>query len=77
MLNHNETVKFRVTRSIATCKHIPMDRDKRARKVAGYMDTEFAREKNPKQVAQTMQDLEDELQSLHEELAQQRKYANE
>lgn len=77
MLNHNETVKFRVTRAIATCKHIPLDRDKRAHKVAGYMDTEFQREKNPKQVAQSMQDLQEEIRSLHEEIAQQRKYANE
>ena len=76
MLNHDETVKFRVTRAIATCKHIPLDRDKRAHKVAGYMDTELEREKNPDQVAQSMQDLQDEIQHLHEELAHARTEPN-
>lgn len=77
MMSHNETIKFRVTRSIATCKHIPMDNKKRAHKVAGYMDTEFEREKNPEKTAHTIQDLQEQIQDLHQELAQQRKRANE
>lgn len=77
MMNHNETVKFRVTRAISTCKHIPMDREKRAHKVAGYMETEMQREKNPDQVAETIQDLQEQVQDLQMEVAQQKHRANE
>lgn len=77
MLNHDEIVKRRVTRSIATCKHIPLDRDKRAHKVAGYMETEMQREKNPDQVAETIQDLQEQVQHLQKEVAQQKHRANE
>ena len=70
MLNHDEIVKRRVTRSIATCKHIPMDREKRAHKVAGYMETEMQREKNPDQVAETIKDLQEQVQHLQEEVAE-------
>ena len=77
MLNHDEIVKRRVTRSIATCKHIPLDRDKRAHKVAGYMETEMQREKNPDQVAETIQDLQEQVQHLQKEVTQQRHRANE
>lgn len=76
-MDHNEIVKRRVTRAIATCKHIPMDRDKRAHKVAGYMETEMQREKNPDQVAETIQDLQEQVQHLQEEVAQQKHRANE
>lgn len=77
MMSHDETVKFRVTRAIATCKHIPLDRDKRAHKVAGYMETEMQREKNPDQVAETIQDLQEQVQDLQKEVAQQKHRANE
>ena len=77
MMSHNETVKFRVTRAIATCKHIPMDREKRAHKVAGYMETEMQREKNPDQVAETIQDLQEQVQDLQKEIVQQKHRANE
>jgi len=70
MMNHDEIVKRRVTRAISTCKHIPLDRDKRAHKVAGYMETEMQREKNPDQVAETIQDLQEQVQHLQEEVAE-------
>ena len=54
-----------------------MDRDKRAHKVAGYMETEMQREKNPDQVAETIQDLQEQVQDLHREIAQQKHRANE
>ena len=76
-MDHNEIVKRRVTRAISTCKHIPMDREKRAHKVAGYMETEMQREKNPDQVAETIQDLQEQVQDLHREIAQQKHRANE
>ena len=76
-MNHDEIVKRRVTRAIATCKHIPMDRDKRAHKVAGYMETEMQREKHPEQVAETIQDLQEQVQDLQKEVAQQKQRANE
>lgn len=77
MLNHDEIVKRRVTRAISTCKHIPLDRDKRAHKVAGYMETEMQREKNPDRVAETIQDLQEQVQHLQKEVAQQKHRANE
>ena len=77
MMNHDEIVKRRVTRAISTCKHIPMDRDKRAHKVAGYMETEMQREKNPDRVAETIQDLQEQVQHLQREVAQQKHRANE
>ena len=77
MRDHEETVKRRVTRAIATCKHIPLDRDKRAHKVAGYLETEMQREKNPEGTAETIQDLQEQVQHLQREVAQQRKRANE
>lgn len=77
MLNHDEIVKRRVTRAIATCKHIPMDREKRAHKVAGYMETEMQREKNPDRVAETIQDLQEQVQDLQKEVAQHKHRANE
>lgn len=76
-MDHNEIVKRRVTRAISTCKHIPMDREKRAHKVAGYMETEMQREKNPDQVAETIQDLQEQVQDLQREVAQQKHRANE
>lgn len=76
-MNHDEVVKFRVTRAISTCKHIPLDRNKRAHKVAGYMETEMQREKNPDRVAETIQDLQEQVQHLQKEVAQQKKRANE
>ena len=77
MLDHDEIVKRRVVRAISTCKHIPLDRNKRAHKVAGYMETEMQREKNPDQVAETIQDLQEQVQHLQEEVAQQKHRANE
>ena len=77
MMNHDETVKFRITRAIATCKHIPLDRDKRASKVAGYVEDEQRREKHPEQVAKTTKDLQEQVQRLHAEVTERRKYANE
>ncbi len=77
MLNHDEIVKRRVTRAISTCKHIPLDRNKRAHKVAGYMETEMQREKNPDRVAETIQDLQEQVQHLQKEVAQQKHRANE
>jgi len=77
MMNHDEIVKRRVTRAIATCKHIPLDREKRAHKVAGYMETEMQREKNPDQVAETIQDLQEQVQHLQREVVQQKHRANE
>ncbi len=77
MLDHDEIVKRRVTRAISTCKHIPMDREKRTHKVAGYMETEMQREKNPDQVAETIQDLQEQVQDLQKEVAQRKKRANE
>lgn len=77
MMNHDEIVKRRVTRAISTCKHIPMDREKRAHKVAGYMETEMQREKNPDRVAETIQDLQEQVQDLQKEVAQQKHRANE
>ena len=68
MLNHDEIVKRRVTRAISTCKHIPLDRDKRAHKVAGYIETEMQREKNPDRVAETIQDLQEQVQDLQKVL---------
>ena len=76
-MNHDEIVKRRVTRAISTCKHIPLDRDKRAHKVAGYMETEMQREKNPDRVAETIQDLQEQVQDLQKEVAQQKPRANE
>lgn len=73
MMSHDEIVKRRVVRAISTCKHIPLDRNKRAHKVAGYMETEMQREKNPEQVADTIQDLQEQVQHLQEEVAQQNK----
>ena len=73
MMNHDQIVRRWVTRAIATCKHIPLDRDKRAHKVDGYMQTEMEREKNPDQVAQTIQDLQEQVQHLHEELEEEKK----
>lgn len=70
MMNHDEIVKRRVTRAIATCKHIPMDREKRAHKVAGYIETEMQREKNPEQTATTIRDLQEQVQHLQEEVAE-------
>lgn len=72
-MNHNEIVRRWVVKSIATCKHIPLDRDKRAHKVDGYMKTEMEREKNPDQVAQTIQDLQEQVQHLHQELEEEKK----
>lgn len=77
MMSHDEIVKRRVTRSISTCKHIPMDREKRAHKVAGYMDTEMQREKHPEQTATTIQDLQEQVQDLQKEVVQQKHIANE
>jgi uncharacterized FlaG/YvyC family protein len=77
MMSHDEIVKRRVTRSIATCKHIPLDRNKRAHKVAGYMETEMQREKHPEQTATTIQDLQEQVQHLQKEVAQQKHRANE
>ena len=77
MLDHDEIVKRRVVRAISTCKHIPMDREKRAHKVAGYMETEMEREKNPEHIAQTIQDLQEQVQNLHKELSQWKHRANE
>lgn len=76
-MDHNEIVKRRVTRAISTCKHIPMDREKRAHKVAGYMETEMQREKHPEQTATTIQDLQEQVQDLQREIAQQKHRANE
>lgn len=41
------------------------------------MDTEMQREKNPDQVAETIQDLQEQIQDLYKELTQQKKRANE
>lgn len=76
-MDHDEIVKRRVTRAISTCKHIPMDREKRAHKVAGYMETEMQREKHPEQTATTIQDLQERVQHLQREVAQQKHRANE
>ena len=76
-MNHDQVVKFRVIDSISKCKHIPLDRDKRTHKIAWYMDTEMQREKNPDQVAETIQDLQEQIQDLYKELTQQKKRANE
>lgn len=77
MMSHDEVVKFRITRAIATCKHIPLDREKRASKVAGYVDDEIQRKKHPEQVARTIRDLQEEVQHLRTEVTEYRKYANE
>lgn len=77
MMNHDEVVLRWVTRAIAKCPRIPADRDKRAHKVAGYMRTEMEREKNPDRVAQTIQDLQEQVQDTQRELAQRKQRANE
>ena len=66
-MNHDQTVKRWITRAIATCKRIPAERSKRARKVAGYVETEQQREKNPEQTARTIRDLQEQVQHLQEE----------
>lgn len=76
-MDHDEIVKRRVTRAISTCKHIPMDREKRTHKIAGYMEMEMQREKNPDQVAETIQDLQEQVQDLQKEVAQRKHRANE
>ena len=76
-MNHDEVVKFRVTRAISTCKHIPLDRDKRASKVAGYMDDEIQREKHPDQLPSTIRDLQEQVQHLQEEVQKRKQIANE
>lgn len=77
MMSHDEVIKFRVTRSISTCKHIPLDRDKRASKVAGYIDDEIQREKNPDKLARTIRDLQQEVLELRREVAEQKHKAGE
>lgn len=76
-MNHDEVVKFRVIRSISACKHIPLDRDKRASKVAGYMDDEIQREKHPDQLARTIRDLQEEVLELRREVAERKHKAGE
>lgn len=76
-MDHNEIIKYRVTRSISTCKHIPLDRDKRASKVAGYMETEFEREKHPDETARTIRDLQTEVHNLRREVAEWKHKAGE
>jgi len=76
-MNHDEVVKFRVIRSISACKHIPLDRDKRASKIAGYMDYEIQREKNPDQQARTIRDLQEEVLELRREVAERKHKAGE
>lgn len=66
-MNHEQTIKRWITRAIATCKRIPAERDKRAEKIAGYVETEQQREKNPEQTARTIRDLQEQVQRLQEE----------
>ena len=66
-MNHDQIIKRWITRAIATCKRIPAERDKRARKIAGYVETEQQREKNPEQTAKTIRDLQEQVQRLQEE----------
>jgi predicted RNase H-like nuclease (RuvC/YqgF family) len=70
MNNHDKTVKRRITRSIARCPWIPAEREKRAKKVAGYVETEMQREKHPEQTATTIRDLQEQVQHLQEEVAE-------
>lgn len=70
MNNHDKTVKWRITRSIARCPWIPAERAKRAKKVAGYVETEMQREKHPEQTATTIRDLQEQVQHLQEEVAE-------
>ena len=70
MHDHNKTVKRRIVRSISRCPWIPAERDKRAKKVAGYVETEMQREKHPEQTATTIKDLQEQVQHLQEEVAE-------
>lgn len=76
-MNHDERIKWRITRSIARCPWIPAERDKRAKKVAGYIETEQEREKHPEQTARTIRDLQEQVQHLQAEVLQRKKRANE
>lgn len=69
MHNHDKTVKRRIVRSISKCPRIPAEREKRAKKVAGYVETEMQREKHPEQTATTIKDLQEQVQHLQEEVA--------
>ena len=77
MNNHDKTVKWRITRSIARCPWIPAERAKRAKKVAGYVETEMQREKHPEQTATTIRDLQEQVQHLQEEVKKRKEIANE
>lgn len=70
MHNHDKTVKRRIVRSISRCPRIPAEREKRAKKVAGYVETEMQREKHPEQTATTIRDLQEQVQHLQEEVAE-------
>ena len=70
MHDHNKTVKRRIVRSISRCPWIPAEREKRAKKVAGYVETEMQREKHPEQTATTIRDLQEQVQHLQEEVAE-------
>ena len=69
MHNHDKTIKRRIVRSISKCPRIPAEREKRAKKVAGYVETEMQREKHPEQTATTIRDLQEQVQYLQEEVA--------
>jgi uncharacterized protein YceH (UPF0502 family) len=77
MQDHNKTVKRRIVRSISRCPRIPAEREKRAKKVAGYVETEMQREKHPEQTATTIRDLQEQVQHLQEEVSQRKHRANE
>ena len=66
-MNHDQTVKRWITRAIATCKWIPAERDKRAAKIAGYVETVQQRDKNQEETARTIRDLQEQVQRLQEE----------
>lgn len=67
MTNRDEIIKWWITRAITTSPWIPAERNKRAEKIAGYVETEQQREKNPEQLARTIKDLQEQVQRLQEE----------
>ena len=59
-----ETTRYRIVRAIAHNPHIPADREKRAKKIDGYIQDEIDRESNPEAHARTVHDMHEQINNL-------------
>ena len=72
MTKREDTVRWRIINAISKCPWIPLERDKRAKKIGAYVKQEQEREKHPEQIAQTIADLQEQVLHLQEQLQEER-----